>query len=697
MIFKTLTVNNFMSIKSMKIDLDNQGLVLINGINLDNPSARSNGAGKSSIIESLVYAVYGKTIRGIKADAVVNKNVGKNMKIFLDIVDDDGSEYRIARYRKHRVNKNSSKLYKNGVDITPKSEADFNNAVADLLQADYLTFTSSLLYSAESFKFTSSTDAEMKSTFDMMLGLETFTKCLEIARNSKKSIEGEISNITYKIDTIQEKLSRIAEEIEDNCTKEKEFEEEHKERISELQSDADEIGIEIDKLNDDAVSINKSIKKAEKAVESAKNKVESAKEDMSQIDELKEAISDTKSSIKSIENEIKSKKGIMEYHEETIEKENKNIEKFNAKIKKFLRDKEKLDDGIGQPCPTCGQPLTKECLMPAKMEYDEKISQEQENIDNKQGFIDRTNADIEKIKGEIQESSEELEQLKSDLSAFNEALELADDIVSAYDYAQEQYDDARDKLTSVKSDLKVVDSKIKTKVDEHNRMLRLVETERKKTNPYSDIIKKLKEEQKEYGDNIVEMKDSISGKLEEKSILEFWEKAYSNQGIKSFILDDITPFLNKRVNKYLEKLASNHIEVVFSTQSKTKSGELREKFSIEINNADGGKEYISNSSGERRRIDIAVNLALQDLVASRSNKKINIAIFDEAFDTLDDIGTEHVIEVLQELSNEKSSIFVISHNEHLKSYFSNILTVIKKNGCSSIGTSSDYDDGEEDD
>ena len=59
-------------------------------------------------------------------------------------------------------------------------------------------------------------------------------------------------------------------------------------------------------------------------------------------------------------------------------------------------------------------------------------------------------------------------------------------------------------------------------------------------------------------------------------------------------------------------------------------------------------------------------------------------MFDEVFDALDETGVEQVIELLQELSKEKSSIFVISHNDHLKSYFTNIITVTKKDGFSTI-------------
>ena len=175
MILKKLTIQNFLSIRNISLELDNQNLVLIKGKNLDNEAIDNNGSGKSSLIEALVYSIYGRTIRGLKGDAVVHNIPKKNAKVWLDLVDDNGDTYRIARYRKHSTNKNKSFLYRNGKDITPKSEADFNNFVADLLQMDYMTFTSSLLYTAESFKFTSATDSEMKLTFDKMLGLDVFS------------------------------------------------------------------------------------------------------------------------------------------------------------------------------------------------------------------------------------------------------------------------------------------------------------------------------------------------------------------------------------------------------------------------------------------------------------------------------------------------------------------------------------------
>ena len=119
MVFHRIHIHNFLSIKDITLPLDNQGLVLINGVNLDNNSLNNNGAGKSAILEALVFALYGKTIRGLKGDAVVHHLVGKDMKVELDITDDDGVTYKVIRHRGHPVNRNKSLLYRDGVDITP--------------------------------------------------------------------------------------------------------------------------------------------------------------------------------------------------------------------------------------------------------------------------------------------------------------------------------------------------------------------------------------------------------------------------------------------------------------------------------------------------------------------------------------------------------------------------------------------------
>lgn len=684
MIFKKLTIQNFMSIRSISLDLQDRGLVLIKGKNCDNPDLNNNGSGKSSMIEAFVYALYGRTLRGVKGDSVVHKIPKKNMKIFLDLTDDDGTEYRIARYRKHSVNKNKSLLYRNGKDITPKSETDFNNYIADLLQADYLTFTSSLLYSAESFRFTSATDAEMKSTFDMMLGLNVFSKCLEIAKIRLKAVENDLSTTQWKIDDRKSKIDSLKDKIEEALQQREEYAEQQEQKQDELVDLLEVLDKELKQRQNELKQLEKQLAQAEKSKDKAQKDLDAKKKKLKQLDDLQSELANVKSDITDCEQDIKKAKSNIETSEENVLLYQKKIEKLQKKIETLNQQKSELDKDIGQPCPTCGQPMTAESIEPAKKEYDEQIGDVEEEIQKYQKKIEKEQENAKKCGLDTQQSEIQLQELRETFDEFQALLDKSQDLYDERDKAAEVLENAQEVFYDVKSQVKTKNGEI-TQVNERIKSaLSDLEKCEDAENPYDKMVEKYEKDKEVAAEEIVEFEASIQDKLDEQKCLQFWQQAYSNQGIKSLILDDITPFLNRRVNKYLQKLTSGHIEVKFSTQTLLKSGEMREKFSIDILNQDGGSEYIANSGGEKKRIDLCINLALQDLVASRSTKRINIAIWDEVFDALDETGIEKVIELLQELSEEKSTILVVSHNPHLQSYFSNIITVVKKDGYSTL-------------
>ena len=203
-------------------------------------------------------------------------------------------------------------------------------------------------------------------------------------------------------------------------------------------------------------------------------------------------------------------------------------------------------------------------------------------------------------------------------------------------------------------------------------------------NPYKTQVKDYQKQIQDMTESYSELDAEYDILSSDEEVLNFWLTGFSNSGIKSMLLDDITPFLNKRANKYLQALSGDRLSVNFTTQTQLKSGEMREKFQIEVNNEDGGDSYMANSSGEKKRVDIAINLALQDLVSSRANKKINMIFLDEALDALDNCGVDDVLNLLSEVAKDKSSVFVISHNENIQTAFENFLVVTKKNGYSTV-------------
>lgn len=115
--FKSIRAKNFLSISESKIDLDNQGTVLIKGINKSPGSSDSNGSGKSTIIaEAVYYALTGETLRGT-AD-VVNLFTGdKIVEVELEF-EIDNTNYRILRTREHPEYGNNLKIWKEDRDIS---------------------------------------------------------------------------------------------------------------------------------------------------------------------------------------------------------------------------------------------------------------------------------------------------------------------------------------------------------------------------------------------------------------------------------------------------------------------------------------------------------------------------------------------------------------------------------------------------
>ena len=106
--FKEVEIKNFRSIQDAIVSLDEQGIVVVKGINEYEDKASSNGSGKSSIFEAIIYCIFEETSTGEKdvANRVINN--GFYIKLTFDI---DGINYVIIRDNDgKRTNVN---LYKN--------------------------------------------------------------------------------------------------------------------------------------------------------------------------------------------------------------------------------------------------------------------------------------------------------------------------------------------------------------------------------------------------------------------------------------------------------------------------------------------------------------------------------------------------------------------------------------------------------
>ena len=120
-------------------------------------------------------------------------------------------------------------------------------------------------------------------------------------------------------------------------------------------------------------------------------------------------------------------------------------------------------------------------------------------------------------------------------------------------------------------------------------------------------------------------------------------------GIKTKIIKQYLPIINKLVNKYL---ASFDFFVNFNLDESFKE-------TIKSRHRDDFT-YASFSEGEKQKIDLALLFSWRAVAKLKNSANTNLLILDEVFDSsLDANGTEYLMTILQML--EGTNVFVISH------------------------------------
>ena len=151
-------------------------------------------------------------------------------------------------------------------------------------------------------------------------------------------------------------------------------------------------------------------------------------------------------------------------------------------------------------------------------------------------------------------------------------------------------------------------------------------------------------------------------------VAHFWKAGFSSAGIPSMLIDEAIPYMNERVEHYLDMLTNGRYVVSFDTLAETKAGEFRDKISVHVlDTQTRANSRVQLSGGQTRIIDIAIILTLGDLLSRIQNVSFNILLFDEIFDALDEQNIQYVSKVLSKIKIGKA-VYIISHQhqDHLE-------------------------------
>ena len=244
---------------------------------------------------------------------------------------------------------------------------------------------------------------------------------------------------------------------------------------------------------------------------------------------------------------------------------------------------------------------------------------------------------------------------------------------------EKKLNEEQEKLNSINETQKLINQKqveiatANTTITETNKMIaRLQKLIDELKN--SKVVTDLEEQNlKELKDCLLKLQEDLKQLIEEKSYYEVASNLLKDSGIKTKIVKQYLPIINKLVNKYLASLdffVNFNLDESFKETIKSRH---RDDFS-----------YHNFSEGEKQRIDMALMLTWRAVAKLKNSSNTNLLILDETFDSsLDANGTEELMKLLQML--EGVNLFVISHKgDILQDKFMNVIRFEKTKNFSRI-------------
>jgi DNA repair exonuclease SbcCD ATPase subunit len=175
-LFEKIKIKNFLSIKD-EVDFDiKSGLNLITGENRDSESR--NGVGKSSLIESLYWCLFGNTIRDIKNDKIIHNQSDKNCCVTLDFSIknlDINKKYSIKR----TLEPSKIQILEDEKDITLSTIPKNDEFIKQLLGANEEVFQNAVIMTANNtIPFMAQKKIDKRKFIEGILNMEVFGEML---------------------------------------------------------------------------------------------------------------------------------------------------------------------------------------------------------------------------------------------------------------------------------------------------------------------------------------------------------------------------------------------------------------------------------------------------------------------------------------------------------------------------------------
>jgi DNA repair exonuclease SbcCD ATPase subunit len=638
---------NFLTLgDSGDLSLKDRGLVLIQGVNKDDTSTESNGAGKSSIADALCWALYGTTAREESGDAVINEKAKKGTYVSV-ILQDGETVYDIRRHRKDKQFKNATTItrwnpasdYENGAQgerIEKGTEKEIQLQINEIVGCNYDVFKSAIYAGQEDMPdLPKMTDKPLKMLIEKASGIERLEAAYTIANKRHDDAKAAVESVHTKIGLLEGQIVNWKVSLAQAEVKHKEFEDHRPVTQQYWLKEAETI----------ATCLKENVAKFQAVGEAAL---------ITERDTLQAVLADHSkltAQARTLHGEALGAEGHVAAWQRSYELK-------RADMMRAVEAVKNAPAAMAKPCTECGKPHTAE-------ETEEFVAHQTKRAKE-------LAAEAAKIQATVTEHQNDH---AAKLRAYEDYLKTIPD-VSATSARLAEVNKGLTYAAALRSAVQ------RDKLN-YDRMKAEAAKALTDTNPHQSAIDLGRESVAKCEQAIEKLKADAAELIKAVEVAASVAKVFSPGGVRAQILDTVTPFLNDRTSDYLSALSDGNISAVWSTLSTTAKGELREKFNIEVENATGAKSFGGLSGGEKRKVRLATMLALQDLVASRATKPLSLWVGDEIDDALDAAGLERLMTVLEQKAREKGTVLIISH-ESLSDWCDQIATVTKEGGVSTV-------------
>ena len=630
MIFKRLKLFNFKSHEETVIPFE-KGISVIVG---------ENGAGKSTILEAISFALF-KQHTAKKIDDLVRNN-SEAMNVELEFIS-NGREYKIIREKKNSL---KSSLFKKtssdgGYVHVCTGDKEVANEIHQILDIDSDLFLNAIyIRQGEIADLVDKTSAEKKQLIAKLLGIDSLEKAWKNLLPIINDYENRLSELKgklYNSDTLKEDLDKKRAELDALKTRGHELED----QITELNNLLKEM------------SENKRNMEIEKEIfETQSNNLEAEEKTLAKLEEDRRVVVDNLDKIRESEEEIERLEKYVSKLDVYLD-----FEKSVTSIQKLKDEEKEINDKLDSIAEQ------KQLIEDKKEGYNNFIASEEEinKLDNQKVNFEKELASMAKFEKDKKELLQNIEEERNDIDAFFSKSKdklsdegLSQDILSEVDDFDHIEKATSDFLDEISSKIKELSNEIISKNEEIVVFKQNIKSCQKPLGELKDIDNKCPVCQsdigsdkkieliKHYNDEINENKKSIDENEEDVRLLTKNKKSYEDKYER--ILE-----LSKNIIEYKQRF--HHLQ----------------EESIKLNKIDEeleGKEYISNKLGE-------IILVIANKRTERESFQDDHDAYNQAKGALEVLGSEtetqyKLNQVKNEMDNHVTNIkLAIDQDPHL--------------------------------